>query len=37
MYTKIVLNNETLIDLTEDTVVEGAVLQGRVFHDNQGQ
>lgn len=33
---KIILNGETLIDLTGDTVTEEKVLQGEIFHKADG-
>ena len=34
---KVVYGNNTLVDLTEDTVTENKVLEGETFHDASGQ
>lgn len=34
---KVVYGNNTLLDLTEDTVTEEDVLEGKTFHDKSGQ
>lgn len=33
---KVVVNNETLLDLTGDTVIPGAMLSGYMAHDKTG-
>lgn len=34
---KIILNGDTLIDLTEDTVTETDVVEGKTFHKSNGE
>lgn len=33
---KVVINNETKIDLSSDTVAAGDVMSGKTFHDSNG-
>lgn len=35
-YSKVVVNNETIVDLTQDTVASGSVLSGVTFHKSDG-
>lgn len=36
-FNKVICNGETLIDLTEDTVTESDVVEGKTFHKASGE